>query len=144
MKDLLTFVFCLALSFNVLGQASLSGQVADKDTGEPILFGDVIVYRNGNLVTGAQTDFDGNYTISPIDAGTYEIAFKYVGYTDLKIEKVKFGANETVIVDAAIKSQRTICGPICVSYKIPLMSADIFEKGQTFIGKDIANMAIKN
>ena len=88
MKIYLTSFFLLLFSFNALGKAALSGKLTDADTGEPILFGDVVVYKDGKLITGEQTDFDGNYIISPIDPGKYDVVFKYVGYPDIKIEDV--------------------------------------------------------
>jgi hypothetical protein len=105
-KQRMSFCFlvgCLFISVSGFGQGSLSGKVTDEETGEPILFGDVVVYQNGKLVTGEQTDFDGNYIISPIDTGIYDVVFKYVGYADLKIEGVVIEeANETLL-DVSIK-----------------------------------------
>ena len=144
MKNLLTLLFCLFIAFNIFGQASISGQVTDKQTGEPILFGDVIVYRNGALVTGVQTDFDGNYSILLYNADVYEVVFKYVGYTDLKIKKVETKDNGTIVLNASIKSSGTTCGPICISYKVPLMGFDMFESGQIFTSYDIKNLPNKN
>ena len=76
----------LTLSF---GQStSLSGKVTDKDTGEPILFGNVVLYQNDKLVTGVETDFDGNFNFSNIEPGTYDVAVFYVGYQNTKISSV--------------------------------------------------------
>lgn len=132
----------LLLCGNVNAQGSLSGKVTDAETGEPILFGDVILYENGVLVTETQTDFDGNYEISPIDTGNYEVVLKYIGYlnTEDKIEIVK---NEVTIHDAIISQLRNGC-PIVIRHYPPLGDADDFEKGATFTAKDIRRMPNKN
>ena len=144
MKDFSTFIICLFLSFNAIGQSSLSGTVTDKETGEPILFGDVVVYRNGALVTGTQTDFDGNYTLD-LETGMYDLVFDYVGYSRTKIKDVLIVDDKEKVVNAEIVSGITYSG--CGGYggyKVPLIEIDGFEKGQTFTSKDIANMPIKN
>jgi len=103
MKIYFTSLFILLFTLNGFGQASLSGKVTDAETGEPILFGDVALYRNGALITGKQTDFDGNYVISPLEPGTYDIAFKYIGYSELKYNSVLASADKETTFNAAIR-----------------------------------------
>ncbi len=147
MKNILTLIFCLFVSFNAFGQGSISGLVTDKDTGEPILFGDIVVYQDGKLITGEQTDFDGNYRIDSIKAGIYDIHFKYVGYEDTKFSAIKIVDGRETGVRALISPKKrglmTGCGGYG-GYKIPLMGLDIFEKGQSFTSKEIQRMPIKN
>ena len=100
MKIYLTSFFLLLFTLNAFSQSALSGKLTDADTDEPILFGDVVIYRNGALITGEQTDFDGNYIISPIDPGTYEVVFKYVGYADVKYQGVLYQTKSTLYVCA--------------------------------------------
>jgi len=143
MKDLLTLIFCLFLSFHVFGQNTLRGTITDKDTGEGIIFCDVAVYKNGGLVTGAQSDFDGNYTLN-LEMGMYDLVFSYVGYSRLKIKDVLIISDKETIVNAKIESSTDFSDMSCGGYIIPLMGMDIFAKGQTFTAKDISNMPIKN
>jgi CarboxypepD_reg-like domain len=44
---------------------TLKGKVTDKDTKQPLPFVNVILFLNGNLITGGATDIDGEYTIKP-------------------------------------------------------------------------------
>ena len=39
---------------------TLKGKVTDKDTKQPLPFVNVILFLNGNLITGGATDIDGN------------------------------------------------------------------------------------
>ncbi|RME08971.1 MAG: hypothetical protein D6816_04955, partial [Bacteroidetes bacterium] len=75
---LLTLVFLLA-GLVLHAQTSLKGQVTDADNGQPILFGTVALYKNGVLITGGETDFDGYYSITELDPGTYDVEFSYTG-----------------------------------------------------------------
>ena len=43
-------------------QTSLEGKVIDEETKEAIPFGTVVLYKNGVLVRGTDTDIDGAYS----------------------------------------------------------------------------------
>jgi len=145
MKDFLTLIFYLFISFHAIGQSTFTGKVTDEDTGEPILFGDVILYQNGKLITGEQTDFDGNYIISPIDTGVYDVVFKYVGYMDLKYEGVLIKKDKETLLSVSIKPGIPLKNHVIVrSITIPIIEQDEFEKGQTFSSRDIRRMPNKN
>ncbi len=135
MKIYLTSLFLLLFTLNSFAQSALSGKVTDANTGEPILFGDVVVYRNGALITGEQTDFDGNYIISPMDPGTYEIVFKYVGYTDVKVEGFIVLADKEMILDASISKGVSLECVVVRAYKVPLIEQDNTTQGASIMSK---------
>lgn len=60
------------------------GRVTDLETGEPILFGSVAVYQNGVLVTGTETDFDGNFQLW-VPPGPTDLEVSYVGYQKQRV-----------------------------------------------------------
>ena len=138
MKIYLTSFFLLLFTLNVFSQSALSGKVTDGDTGEPILFGDVVIYRNGALITGQQTDFDGNYIISPIDPGTYTVVFKYVGYAEVKYENVLVSADKETTLNTSMSSGVTLEECVVVNvYKVPLVEQDNTTQGSSLISKDV-------
>ncbi len=143
-RYLLIFSFLLMGLVSATAQSALSGKVTDADTGEPILFGDVVLYRNGALVTGEQTDFDGNFIISPIDPGTYEVVFKYVGYEDVKYEGVLINADKETTLDATLASGVTLATAVVREFKVPLVEQDNTTQGASLTSKDIANLPSKN
>ena len=75
---LLLLLFCFG-SVSLLAQTTLEGKVTDAVTGEPILFGTVALYKNDVLITGTDTDLDGNYFFSDMDPGNYDVEVSYVG-----------------------------------------------------------------
>ncbi len=91
-----------------------------------------------------QTDFDGNYTID-LEMGMYDLVFSYVGYSRVKIKDILIVDDKESIINTEMISGviYTGCGG-SGNYKIPLMGHDIFEKGQNFTARDIANMPVKN
>ena len=75
--SLILLLLCLPLL--ALGQtATLTGQVKDAETGEPLPFCSVFV---NNTTVATVTDLDGRYTLSGLDAVPLEIGFSFLGYT---------------------------------------------------------------
>ena len=56
-----TFLAVGSLSAQV-GSGTLKGKVMDLDANEPLPFASVVIFLNGNQVSGTNTDFDGEYT----------------------------------------------------------------------------------
>jgi len=78
----------LGLFFGLLGgtiaqKGTVRGNVFDKDTGDPIMFGNV--YLEGTSL-GANTNIDGFFSISNVPAGTYKLAASYLGYDSTSVE----------------------------------------------------------
>ena len=88
MTRIILSLFGLFLAVGVMAQTSLQGKVTDVGSGEPIIFGNVALYQNGNLITGVETDFDGMvirasaftfppYSIVDTETGNHE-GFEYL------------------------------------------------------------------
>lgn len=78
-----TIIFILLCSSLIWGQdATIRGNVYDAESGDPIMFGNVLV--QGTSV-GANTDIDGFFSIK-VEPGTYNIVFSYLGYDSTAVE----------------------------------------------------------
>lgn len=81
------FLFLTALITCVLaasGQTStVRGFVYSKETGEPILYTNVYLYKTSY---GIATDVDGFYNITKIPPGKYTLMVSYMGYDTLQVE----------------------------------------------------------
>ena len=73
--------FLLLLPATALAQAtgSISGQVTEERTGETMPGVNVIIT---SLNRGAATDIDGNYVITELPPGTYEVVARFIGFKD--------------------------------------------------------------
>lgn len=128
-----------------IAQTSLEGKVID-DNGEPVLFGDVAVFRNDVLVTGTQTDFDGNFSISNLDPGTYDIQASYVGLQTTKIAGVVVFANkanrlEDIVLSSGVMLDLDV---VVVDYKVPLIEQDATSTGKITTAEQIRNLPVKD
>ena len=95
LRKLFTVSFALLISFGLYAQSgALKGKVSDIESGEPIPFANVVVELNGNLMGGGISDFDGNYTIKPIEPGNYSVKATFVGYGTIEVTGVIISANK--------------------------------------------------
>ena len=79
MKKLLLLATFLFLAVRIFAQTgTLTGQVKDAETGEPLPFCSVFV---NNTTVATVTDLDGRYTLSGLEAVPLEIGFSFLGYT---------------------------------------------------------------
>ena len=142
-KIYLLFLLSFFISPSLFGQAgsgTLKGKVTDSETGEPLPFVNVVVFLNGNQITGANTDFDGEYTVKPIDPGTYDVLFSYVGYNTKKVTGVQITSNKIQFVNAPLASGVQIDEVEIVEYSVPLIDRDGGASGGTVTREDIDKM----
>jgi len=139
---LLTIGIVLATSLSVFSQmGSLQGKILDKDTKEPIPFANVAVFSGGELVTGSTTDFDGNYTIKPLSAGTYNARASFIGYQTKEIAGVIIGGDKITFQDIELSmTSETLETVEVIDYKVPLISKDKTVSGATVTAEEIAKM----
>ena len=77
MKNLLIFLFVLALAISGQAQNKLSGIVTDKENGEPLTGVSVYV---PDLLIGIATDEKGRYQLPNLPNGELIIQFSYIGF----------------------------------------------------------------
>ena len=143
MQRKVLFIFLASLiSSAIFGQSgSLKGTVKDQDSNEPIPFCNVSIQQNGNIVTGGQTDFDGNYHIKPINPGVYDVKISYVGYIPTQMNKLRIVAGVITFQDFKLKQTAVPIAEVTITdYKVPLISKDQTQTGGTVTSEDIQKM----
>ncbi|MCC6600589.1 MAG: carboxypeptidase regulatory-like domain-containing protein [Crocinitomicaceae bacterium] len=137
---LLLLVFLSFSAAVAQNSGTLKGKVTDKDTKEPLPFVNVILFLNGTLVTGGTTDIDGEYTIKPIDPGTYEVRFQFVGYQPVSQTNVPIQAGKIQFVNQEMSSGVELETIEIVEFKVPLIDKDGGASGGTVTREEIAKM----
>ena len=128
------------MSFSALAQVgagTLKGRITDFDTKESLPFASVILFLNGNQVAGTNTDFDGEYTIKPIQPGTYDVLFSFVGYQSKRVTGVKITANKIQFVNGELGAGVMMEEAEVVEYSVPLIDKDGGASGGTVSREDI-------
>ena len=83
-KNTIIFVITFLTSLGLWAQSgSLKGTVSDAMTGETIPMANVIVKADGVTIIGGASDFDGNFTLKPINPGRYSVEVSFIGYATM-------------------------------------------------------------
>ncbi|MDD2191075.1 MAG: TonB-dependent receptor [Bacteroidales bacterium] len=92
MKKLILFffVFIAAATFSIAQTGSVRGFVYDKNTGETIIFSNVLIL---NTTHGSSTDNNGYFVISKVPKGEYNVRVTFMGYEE-KVFPIKVVAGE--------------------------------------------------
>ncbi len=147
MKKNLLLILVLFMT-GILGlnaQASLEGTVKDKDGGAPLDFAYVKLYKGGSLITGTQTDIDGNYLMSNLDPGTYDVEASYIGYQASRTTSVVVKAGNIMRLDFELGAAGVKLDDVVIkAYKAPLIDIDNTTTGGTVTSDQIANLPTKS
>ncbi|MEM6723251.1 MAG: von Willebrand factor type A domain-containing protein, partial [Bacteroidota bacterium] len=127
--NVLLALFFISISTTVHGQR-IQGKVTDEGSGEPLPFASVSLLKEGVMITGADTDFDGNYVITGFDPGTYSIKVEFVGYSTKQIDGIVIGVR-TVPLDIQLIEGETLDEVVIVDYMTPMIQQDNTASGQT-------------
>jgi outer membrane receptor protein involved in Fe transport len=145
-RRLLFLLPFLLLPFLAEAQTTLKGKVTDAENGEAIFFGNVVIFKDGVLVTGTSTDEAGNYSFPDIDPGTYDVEASYTGYQSKRIAGVQVLAGRVTTVDIGITTEGGLLieGLEIVEYKVPLIEQDNTTSGSVITGETIRNLPTRN
>src|SRR5690554_465165 len=80
----------------------IEGRVIDKETQEP-LFGASIILEGTTV--GAMVDMDGNYVITNVRPGNYNLLGSYISYETKTVENIAIQSGEKVRIDIELESQ---------------------------------------
>src|SRR6188474_3440254 len=83
----------------VAQSGELRGKVIDKGTNEPIPFASVAAFRGGVQVLGAVADIDGQYSIKPLNPGSYDVKATNVGYQPSGVTGVQVSVDKATFVN---------------------------------------------
>lgn len=142
---LLTFLLSVLSTFIFAQSGEISGKVTDEN-GEGIPFANVAIVENGIPIgMGATTDFDGFYSIKPLNPGRYDVKFSYLGYTSIIKSQVVVKNDQTTYIDQPLSPSEQIIEEVqIIEYKIPLIDPGETSSKNTITAEDIADLPTRN
>ncbi len=145
MKKRLLLGFCFALmSVFAYTQTSIEGKILDETTKEGLISAEVVLYKNDVLISGTVTDFDGNYAITSIEPGTYDIEARYLGYQAVRETGVVVKAGKTNRVNINLSEGVQMDVVVIKEYKAPLIEQDNTTQGKTVTAEEIRSLPTKS
>ncbi len=144
-KNFTFFILFLFTSGAVFSQTTIQGEIKDEATGDAVLFATVALYKNDVLMQGTESDFDGNYSFSDIDPGTYDIEVSFIGLQTQRLTGIVAKAGKVNIADFVMKEEGVLIeGVQIVGYKVPLVEFDNTTQGKSLTSENIQNLPSKN
>ena len=104
----------LFLLVNLTIQANspqIHGVVLDETTKEPII-GAAIILEGSTI--GTTTDFDGNFTISNIPTGTYDIKVQYISYVPYNLSNITIDNSTSKYLEVLLKEDNILLADVVV------------------------------
>src|ERR1700733_5546234 len=137
-------VWLLAFSTMMLGQAptaTLVGQVVDPTNAN--IPGATITIKNmaTNETRTTKTDATGQYTVSNLAPGVYEVTISMVGFNQLKESNLELTADQTARLDAALQTG-TATESVTVSADVGLLNTETSAKGDVITPVEIAEIPL--
>jgi len=102
----------------------ISGRILD-DKKEPLPSAIVQVRQGGLLKGGAATDYEGNYTVKPLDPGYYDVMVLYAGLDTSITTNVIVSPGQRTTINVTLKRKSTMLKSINIlQYRKPLIDQD--------------------
>ncbi len=116
---LLLFFFFTVSAFAQTGE--IRGKVTESGSTEGVPFASVAALLNGNQVQGAVTDFDGNFSIKPLNPGRYDVKVTCVGYNAKQLNSVLVTADKIAFANFDLSKGVELKAVEVVEYTVPLI-----------------------
>ena len=126
------------------GSGTLKGVIQDAESGEPLPFVKVLLKKNGSILGGANTDFDGKFTIKPIPSGTYDVEYKSVGFQKQLITGVGIAEDKITFLDESLNSEVQMLEEVTVVYTMGLIDKDGGASSKTITRNDIRSLPVRS
>ena len=102
----------------------IKGRIFDKETIEP-LYGATVHVEVGDKVVGTTTDFDGRFTLKPLEPGTYNVKINYVGYGSQEHSGVIVNSDKISWLKGIQLAQGVELKDVeIIAYKVPLIKPE--------------------
>jgi outer membrane receptor protein involved in Fe transport len=133
---------CTLAAYAQQRPGSIRGTVTDKVKGETLPFANVVVKFGESIVSGRETDIDGNYNINPVEAGTYTVEASYSGYATAIFRDVIVSPGRPTILNFQLQEERAELIEVEVVWEKPLV--DGTKTSFTFTADEIINMPTRD
>ncbi len=138
-KTMLCALTTLIMIAPSLAQATITG-IATDNNGEPVIYGNVDLYKDGDLYKSTYSDFDGYYTISDIELGIYDLELTYPGFPSKKLYNIKIKRKKPTTVNLRLEAYHSCYGGQSEPVNFTCCNYDFWD-GKIVQSEDISRMA---
>jgi len=137
---LLTLFFIIGTPvFSQTGGVKISGRVLEKSSGEPAAFATVALMRtDSTVVTGVNSDLEGNFAIGGVKPGNYIIRVSSIGLKNQFLPKVQVPveSNDLDVGVIYLEAEENQLDEVTIVAERSMITSDI-DKTSVHIGQDL-------
>ncbi len=142
MKKILITIFFFSCSLLAQQVGNLAGNVVDAATGEPLPGVNVILK---GTYYGAATDLNGNFQISNISAGSYNVDVSLIGYKTFQYTGIKIDDGKTTKLNVKLEETvLTLEQDVVVIGEKPLMDVEETQSRRNISKEEIDKLIVEN
>lgn len=142
MKKFLLIYFLLTIAISAQQSGTLSGNVSDAATGEGLPGVNIILK---GTYFGAATDINGNFSITGIPVGTYNVDISLIGYKTYQYTDIKIESNKTTRLDVKLEETvLTLEQDVVVIGEKPLMDVEETQSKRSISREEIDQLIVEN
>ncbi|TAK55156.1 MAG: carboxypeptidase-like regulatory domain-containing protein, partial [Bacteroidetes bacterium] len=119
----------------------LEGKVRDKDTDDPIVGVSVLIVGSS---IGAATDIEGKFSISNLDAGTYDVRFTSIGYQSTVYRDVTIRPDLKTTIDVSLTSSTVEFKEVEITAERPLIEKDVTSTNFSYGGSQVEHLPVRD
>jgi hypothetical protein len=99
---LISTIFLTQTAFSQAITQTVKGEVTDNETKVPLI-GATVVVLGTNPLLGATTDMNGNFKLTKVPIGRYNVQFNYMGYDPLIVSEVLVSSGKETVINIGLK-----------------------------------------
>jgi len=103
-------------------QTGIKGVISDKTTKETLVGATILIQ---GTTTGSTTDLDGNYKITSLAPGNYNLVVSYISYKTLLIEKVKIDKDELLDLNIELEGDSVALEGVVISARSKVGGSEV-------------------
>lgn len=140
----LTYIWPLLFLCGILTAqqtASLSGQITDASTGDPLIGASVVLV---GTYSGASADINGNYLISNIKPGDYDIKVQFIGFETKLYTGISFAPGESKELNIELSEQSQSLNEVTVVGRASQIDLELAASEIKISQEDISDMNVRD
>jgi len=126
----------------VAQSGEIRGKVIEKGTNEPIPFASVAAFSNGAQILGAVADMDGNYSIKPLNPGSYDVKATSAGFTQREVSGVQVSVDKATFINMELPKGVDL-EEVVIVWEKPLIDIGNPATSQTMTFEEIQSAPIR-
>ncbi len=84
-------------------KGNIKGTLTEVESGDPVYYADILIFRNNTLAAITNSKFDGSYSIMNVPVGSYNLKIKKTGYETIIKKGILIEAGKTIEINIELE-----------------------------------------